>query len=137
MVDTRRNLYQLLKGKQLYSTLHSVYKEVQHNLTAVLKNNAPKGETAKPQLLSTPSSKEFRQQRRQKRKPTDDADKSKEAYNIYHGSQRLLIAVKALYSHSELLCPTEVGGSPQRQYRGHHEVSVTLVAWQVGCLQLC
>jgi hypothetical protein len=37
MVDTRRNLQQFLKWKQLYSTMYRVYTEVLHDLTAVLK----------------------------------------------------------------------------------------------------
>jgi hypothetical protein len=40
---TRRNLHQVLKGKQLYSALCGVYTEVLHGLTAVLKEGAAKG----------------------------------------------------------------------------------------------
>jgi hypothetical protein len=47
MADTRSNLNELLKGKQLYSTLYTAYSEVLYDLTAVLKESATKGETAK------------------------------------------------------------------------------------------
>jgi hypothetical protein len=55
MVETRRNLHQYLKGKQLYSTLYGVYTEVLHDLTAVLKESAAKGETAKITTTEPPS----------------------------------------------------------------------------------
>jgi hypothetical protein len=51
MAGTGRNLHQLLVGKQLYSALYAVYKKVQHDLMAVLKDNTSKGETAKPKVL--------------------------------------------------------------------------------------
>jgi hypothetical protein len=76
MAVTRRNLHQLLKGKQLYSALPGVYTELLHDLTAVLKDSAAKGETAKTTITAPPSIEEFREQRTRKRKPTDDADKS-------------------------------------------------------------
>jgi hypothetical protein len=44
MADTRRNPHQLLKGKQLYSAQYGVYTEVPHDLMAVLKDSAAKGE---------------------------------------------------------------------------------------------
>jgi hypothetical protein len=78
MADTRRNLHQLLKGKQLHSALHGVYTEVLHDLTAVLKGSDVKGQTAKATITASPSIEEFREQRRRKRKPTN-------AYNIHHG----------------------------------------------------
>jgi predicted transcriptional regulator len=40
MVDTRRDLLQLLKEKQLYNTLYAAYIEVLHNLMAVPKESA-------------------------------------------------------------------------------------------------
>jgi hypothetical protein len=57
--------------KQLYRALCGVYTEVLHDLTAVLKESAAKGETAKTTITAPPSIEEFREQRR----PTDDADK--------------------------------------------------------------
>jgi hypothetical protein len=45
MGETRRNLHQLLKEKQLYSALYGVYTEVLHDLMAVLKESAAKGES--------------------------------------------------------------------------------------------
>jgi hypothetical protein len=47
MADTRRNGHQLLKGKQLYSALYGVYTKVLHDLRAVLKESAAKGEKTK------------------------------------------------------------------------------------------
>jgi hypothetical protein len=47
MADARRNLHQVLKGKQLYSTLYGVYTEVPQDLTAVTKESASEGERAK------------------------------------------------------------------------------------------
>jgi hypothetical protein len=44
-------------------------------LTALLKESATKGETTKSTITAFPSIEEFREQRRCKRKPTDDADK--------------------------------------------------------------
>jgi hypothetical protein len=55
MADTRRNVYQLLKGKQLYSALYGVYTEVLQVLTTVLKESAAKGETAKTTITALPS----------------------------------------------------------------------------------
>jgi hypothetical protein len=53
---------------------------VLHDLTAVLKESADKGETAKTTITVPSSIEEFREQRRRKRKPTDDADsKAKES----------------------------------------------------------
>jgi hypothetical protein len=75
MADTRRNLHQLLKGKQLYSALYGVYTEVLYDLTAVLKESAGEGETADTSITGPPSIEEFREQRRRTRKPTDDTDK--------------------------------------------------------------
>jgi hypothetical protein len=60
MVDTRSNLHQLLKGKQLYG----VYTEVPHNLTAVLKQSASTEETAKTTVTAPLSIEEIREQRR-------------------------------------------------------------------------
>jgi hypothetical protein len=75
MADTKRNLYQLLKAKQLYSALYGVHTEVLHDLMAVLKESAAKGETAKTIITAPPSIEEFHEQRRQKLKLTDDTDK--------------------------------------------------------------
>jgi hypothetical protein len=74
MADTRKNLHQLLKGKQLNSALYGVYTEVLHDLTVVPKESAAKVETDKTTITALPSIEEFREQRRRKRKPTDDAD---------------------------------------------------------------
>jgi hypothetical protein len=71
MADTKRNL----KGKQLYSALYGVYTEVLHDLTAILKDSAAKGETARTTITASLSIEEFREQSRRKRKPTDNADK--------------------------------------------------------------
>jgi hypothetical protein len=67
MADTRRTLHQLLKGKQLYSSLCGVCTEVLHDLTAVLKKSAARGETAKITITAPPSTEEFCEQRRRKR----------------------------------------------------------------------
>jgi hypothetical protein len=45
MANTKRNVRQLLKGKQLYSALYGVYTEVLHDLKNALEGNAAKGET--------------------------------------------------------------------------------------------
>jgi hypothetical protein len=75
MASTRSNLHQFLKGKQLYRALYEVYTEVLHDVTAVLKEGAAKGETAHTTITAPPSIEEFREQRRRKQKPTHDADK--------------------------------------------------------------
>jgi hypothetical protein len=49
---------------------------VLHDLTAVLKKSTAKGETAKVTITEPPSNEKFREQKRQKLKPSDDADKS-------------------------------------------------------------
>jgi hypothetical protein len=59
---TRRNLQQLLKGKQLYSSLYGVHTEVLHDLTAVLKESAANGETAKTTITPLPSIEKYREQ---------------------------------------------------------------------------
>jgi hypothetical protein len=59
MADTRRNLHQLLKGKQLNSALYGMYIEVLHDLTAVLKESAAEGETAKITITAPPSIEEI------------------------------------------------------------------------------
>jgi hypothetical protein len=73
MAETRRDLHQLLKGEQPHSALYGVYTEVVHDSTAVLKETAAKGETAKITITEPPSNEEFRELRRRKRKPPDDA----------------------------------------------------------------
>jgi hypothetical protein len=57
-MDTRRNLLQLLKEKQLYSTLRGAYVELLHDLMAVLKES-----TAKTTITAPPSIKEYHEQR--------------------------------------------------------------------------
>jgi hypothetical protein len=52
-----------------------VYTEVLHYLTAVLKESAAKEVTAKTTISALLSIEEFHEQRRRKRKPTDDVDK--------------------------------------------------------------
>jgi hypothetical protein len=52
-----------------------VYTEVLHNLKAVLKEDAAKGETAKTTITASPFIDKFREQRRRKQKSTDNADK--------------------------------------------------------------
>jgi hypothetical protein len=74
MADTRINLQQLLRGKQLYRTLHGVYTEALVYLKAVLEQSAAKGETAKTTITAPPSIEKFREQRRQKRKLRGDDD---------------------------------------------------------------
>jgi hypothetical protein len=73
--NTRRNLHQLLKEKQLYSALCGVYTEVLHDLMAVLKESAAKGKKAKTTNTKPPSNEEFREQRRRTRKLSDEANK--------------------------------------------------------------
>jgi hypothetical protein len=51
MVETRRNIHQFLKGKELYRALYGVYTEMLQDLTAVLKESAAKGETAKQRRI--------------------------------------------------------------------------------------
>jgi hypothetical protein len=75
IAETRRDLHQLLKGKQLYSILYGVCTEVVHDLTAVLKDSAAKGETAKITTTEPPSNEVFHEQRRRKRKLSGDANK--------------------------------------------------------------
>jgi hypothetical protein len=75
MADTRRNFHLFLKGKQLYSALYGVYTKVLHVLTAVFKDSAAKGETAKATITAPLSIEEFCNQRRQKQKPAHDANK--------------------------------------------------------------
>jgi hypothetical protein len=62
MADARRNLHQLLKGKQLYSDLYGVYREVLHDLTVVPIESATKVEAAKTTVTAPPSSEEFHMQ---------------------------------------------------------------------------
>jgi hypothetical protein len=73
-VGTRRNLHQLLEGKLLYSVLCGVYKKVQQNLTAVLRQHHQRG-NSKAKIFAAPSIKEFCEQRRQKQKYINNADK--------------------------------------------------------------
>jgi hypothetical protein len=51
-----------------------VYTEVLHNLKAVLKQDANKGETAKTTITAPLSIEEFCEQRRRKRNSTDKAN---------------------------------------------------------------
>jgi hypothetical protein len=74
IADTRRNLHQLLKGKQLNSSLYGMYTEVLHDLTVVLKGSAAKVDTDNTTITAPPFIEEFREQRRRKRKPADAAD---------------------------------------------------------------
>jgi hypothetical protein len=75
MAETRRNLHQLVKGKQLYKALYGACAEVLHDLTPVIKDSATKRETAKPTSTETPPNEKFPERRRRKRKLSDDADK--------------------------------------------------------------
>jgi hypothetical protein len=75
MADTRSNLQQFLKGKQLYTSLYAVCTEVLPDFTAVLNESAAKGETAKTTITEPPSKEKFRKQSRRKREASDDADK--------------------------------------------------------------
>jgi hypothetical protein len=52
-----------------------VYTEVLHDLTTVLEKSVAKGERAKTTISAPPCNEEFRDQRRRKWKPSDDADK--------------------------------------------------------------
>jgi hypothetical protein len=56
VAKSRRDLHQLLTRKQLHSALYGVYTEVIHDLTAVLKESAAIGETAKT-TITTPHPK--------------------------------------------------------------------------------
>jgi hypothetical protein len=71
MSETRRNLHQFWKRKQLYG----VYTQVPHDLTAVLEESAAKRETAKPTITEPLSNEEFQERRRRKRKPLGNAVK--------------------------------------------------------------
>jgi hypothetical protein len=75
MVDTGRNVHQLLKGKQLCIALYGVYTEVLQDLMAVLKESAAKEERTNTTITAAPSVEEFREQRRRKRKHRDEADR--------------------------------------------------------------
>jgi hypothetical protein len=75
MAENMSNLHQLLKGKQPCGALYGMYTEALHDLTVVLKERTSKGETDKTTITAPPSNEEFREQRRRKLKPTDDADK--------------------------------------------------------------
>jgi hypothetical protein len=57
MADIRRNIYQLLKGKRLYSALYGVHTEVLHDLTEVLKESAAKKKAAKTKITHIPLSR--------------------------------------------------------------------------------
>jgi hypothetical protein len=56
---------------------------VLHDLTADLKLSAANGETDKTIITAPPSIKEFREQRRRKRKLTDDVDKQSKKPTTY------------------------------------------------------
>jgi hypothetical protein len=75
MAYTRRNSHNLLKGKQVYSALFGVHTEALHDLTEFPKESAAKEETAESTITKTSFNKEFREQKRPKRKPSYDADK--------------------------------------------------------------
>jgi hypothetical protein len=84
---------QVLKGKQLYSAVNGVYTEVLHDLTTVLKESIARGGTAKTTITEPSSNEEFREQKRRKRKPSDDADKrtkkpAKSATGVNHPQLR-------------------------------------------------
>jgi hypothetical protein len=76
MAETARNPNELLKGKQVYSSLYGVYTEALHDMPAVLKGSAAIEETAKTAITAPPSIEEFREQRRQKRKLKDKRAKN-------------------------------------------------------------
>lgn len=59
MGDTRGNLLQVLKGKQLYSALYGVYREVLHELIAALKEIVAKVKTAKTTITALPHIEKF------------------------------------------------------------------------------
>jgi hypothetical protein len=61
MADTRRNLHQPLKGKQVYRALYGVYTETLHDLT-VIKVSPAKRETAKTILNLCPSRNSVRKE---------------------------------------------------------------------------
>jgi hypothetical protein len=96
MADTRTNLQQFMKGKQLHSALYGGYTEVLHNSTAVLKENAVKGETAKITIILHPSiHREILWRKKANVKICRRCrQKSREACNIHHGSQRPPVAVE-------------------------------------------
>jgi hypothetical protein len=72
-VETRKNLHQHLKGKALYSALCGVYTEVLHELKGVLQSSIAPRETENraAETETSPSNKEFREQRRHKRNSSD------------------------------------------------------------------
>jgi hypothetical protein len=51
----KRSLNQFLNSRELYSALYGVYTEVLHDLTAVLRESADKGETATITTTEPPS----------------------------------------------------------------------------------
>jgi hypothetical protein len=75
MTNTRRNIHQLLKRKQLYSALYAVYTVMLHDLMTVLRESAATRETAKITISVPPLIEEFREQRRLKREHKDYATK--------------------------------------------------------------
>jgi hypothetical protein len=74
MADIKRNFHQVLKGKKLHSAIYGVHTEVLHDLTAVLKESGAIRKTAKTTMTAPLSIEEFSEQRRRKRKPTDEVD---------------------------------------------------------------
>jgi hypothetical protein len=71
--ETRRNLYQVLQGKPLYSALHGVYSEVLADLKVVLQQSATKVQLQPNNEAAAQD--EFREQRRRKRNPSEEAAK--------------------------------------------------------------
>jgi hypothetical protein len=111
VAETRRNLHQLLKGKQLYSALFGVY--ILHRC-AIRFDRSPwrmrfqKG-NRKDHIYCTsvhrgiPWAKKAKAETYRRR-----WQKSQEAYNMHHARQRPPTEVEAWSFHPELLRPTEV-----------------------------
>jgi hypothetical protein len=91
--ETRRNLRQILQGKQLYSALHGVYSEVLADLKIVLQQSASKVEDN--QTNEPGAQEDFREQRRRKRKPSDGKVSAKKVATTTDGVNDLHIRPQA------------------------------------------
>jgi hypothetical protein len=72
--ETSRNLYGILKGKALYSAMHGVYAQVLQDLKCVVQENTASVQTTTQG--KEPEENEFREQRRHKRIPSEEAAKN-------------------------------------------------------------
>jgi hypothetical protein len=126
MAETRRNLHQLLKGKQLYCALYRGCTGVPHDLATVLEESAAKGDSQDHPYCTSlqqgvpwaekTKAETFRQRRQ----------KNQEISNNRHGSKRLPAAVEGWSCHPELLLPSKVSwntGWPWRRRGWRHRAS--------------